>query len=304
MSLALRQHAGWPVSIAMVGISSIRTCGRKALYTRIQHTIRHANTKHLSSYPTITTSKLHLYPPTSIRSPLSQSLIRTFTTQHILLAAEQKSQQTEEQTRDEQNPRSEEEETSSNKGKSDKKAKADESPPPPPPHGDKSPWQVFTETLSKEFEASKEWNDSTKQLSDSAHGFQESESVKRARAAYSAASEAASSKTSAAFKSTGKVIGQSATWTWDTSVMKGVRKSASAAGRGIDAATKPIRETEAFKSVKDVIDDGSSSRYGGWTEKEERRRVRELRERAEIQSGKRFEKMEEDPKYLVNFICL
>ena len=78
--------------------------------------------------------------------------------------------------------------------------------------------------------------------------------------------------------------------------MKGVRKGASAAGRGLDAATKPLRETEAFKSVKDVIDDGSSSRYGGWTEKEERRKARELREQEEIKSGKRMQHMEEDPK--------
>ena len=52
--------------------------------------------------------------------------------------------------------------------------------------------------------------------------------------------------------------------------MKGVRKGANVTGEALDKATKPIRETEAYKSVKDVIDDGSSSRYGGWVEKEER----------------------------------
>jgi len=47
------------------------------------------------------------------------------------------------------------------------------------------------------------------------------------------------------------------------------------------------------------VDDGSSSRYGGWVEKEERRKQRELREleeaRATGRPGKRVEKMEEDP---------
>ena len=53
-----------------------------------------------------------------------------------------------------------------------------------------------------------------------------------------------------------------------------------------------------YKSVKDVIDDGSSSRYGGWVEKEERRKRRELRELKESEGlpGKRTEKMEEDPE--------
>jgi import inner membrane translocase subunit TIM44 len=171
---------------------------------------------------------------------------------------------------------------------------------PPPPHGDKTPWQVFTETLRTEFKASKEWNESTKALASSAHQFSESESVKRARAAYSAASGAATSTTSSALKSTGKVIGQSAAWTWDTPVVKGVRATVNATGRGIEKATRPVRETTVYKTavggVKDVIDDGSSSRYGGWVEKEERRKAREVREAKEGRMGKRVEKMEEDPK--------
>ena len=176
--------------------------------------------------------------------------------------------------------------------------------PPPPPHGDKTPWQVFTETLKSEFQASKEWSESTKALASSAHQFTENESVKRARAAYSAASGAATSTTSSALKNTGKVIGQGAAWTWDTPVVKGVRSSVSATGRGLEKATRPVRETQVFKTavggVKDVIDDGSSSRYGGWVEKEERRKQRELRELNEAggvgRPGKRVEKAEEDPK--------
>lgn len=161
--------------------------------------------------------------------------------------------------------------------KTDEASEKPQKEAPPPPHGNKSPWQVFTDTLSTEFKASKEWNDSTKQLASSAHHFSESESIRRARAAYSAASGAATSSTASALKGTGKVLGQGAAWTWDTSVVKGIRSGANAAGRGIDKATQPLRETEAFKSVKDVVDDGSSTRYGGWLEKEERRRRRELR---------------------------
>ncbi|KAL8685801.1 MAG: hypothetical protein Q9224_005666 [Gallowayella concinna] len=189
-------------------------------------------------------------------------------------------------------------------GRDRRKQDQKEDAPPPPPHGNKSPWQVFTETLQSEFKASKEWNESTKAIASSAHQFSENESVKRARAAYTAASGAATSTTTSALKSTGKVIGQSAAWTWDTPVVKGVRTGVNLTGQGIEKATRPVRETQVYKTavggVKDVIDDGSSSRYGGWLEKEERRKQKELRELKEAagtggKGRQRVEKMEEDP---------
>ncbi|KAF2761549.1 TIM44 subunit of mitochondria import inner membrane translocase [Pseudovirgaria hyperparasitica] len=180
--------------------------------------------------------------------------------------------------------------------KSDDKEKKKEEPPPPPPHGDKTPWQVFTETLRSEFKASKEWNESTKALQSGMDDFTANPNVQKARTAYTQSKDAASTATSAAFSKTGKVLGHGAAWTWDTTVIKGVRQGVNAAGRGIEKATRPVRETEAFKSVKNTLDDGSSSRYGGWTEKEERRKRRELRELNELQrtGGRRLEKMEED----------
>lgn len=194
----------------------------------------------------------------------------------------------------------EEKSEESKEGEGEEKGEGKKEEAPPPPHGDKSPWQVFTETLQSEFKASKEWNESTKALASSAHQFSENENVKRARAAYEAAQGAASSRTSTAFKSTGQAIGKSAAWTWDTSVVKGVRKGVTATGTGIEKATRPVRETEAYKTamggVKDAIDDGSSSRYGGWIEKEERRKQRQLREEMASQSGRKTEPIVEDPK--------
>ncbi|KAL1876428.1 hypothetical protein VTK73DRAFT_9294 [Phialemonium thermophilum] len=168
--------------------------------------------------------------------------------------------------------------------------------PPPPPHGDKTPWQVFLETMQSEFKQSKEWNESTKALASSAHQFTESESVRKARQAYEATSGAVSSTAAKAVKTTATVIGKGAAWTWETPVIKGVRKGANLTGEVLDKATKPIRETEAFKNVKEVIDDGSSARYGGWIDKEERRRLRELREQMEKgKGGKPGEVFQEDP---------
>lgn len=177
--------------------------------------------------------------------------------------------------------------------KSEKDGKESKEDAPPPPHGDKTPWQVFTQTLRSEFKASKEWNESTKQLSGSVQQFTESDAVRKAREA----SEAATKGTSQALKSTGRVIGQGAAWTWDTKVVQGIREGVNATGRGIEKATRPVRETKAFKDVSEAIDDGSSSRYGGWTEKEERRKRREAREAKERASGKLpSEPVVEDPK--------
>ena len=201
-----------------------------------------------------------------------------------------------EEKRDEEGKGEKGEESKEDEGEGEGKKEA----PPPPPHGDKSPWQVFAETLQSEFKASKEWNESTKALASSAHQFSENENVKRARAAYEAAHGAASTGTSSAFKGTGQAIGKSAAWTWNTSVVKGFRKGVNATGTGIEKATRPVRETEAYKTtmggVKDAIDDGSSSRYGGWIEKEERRKQRQLREEIATQSGRRTEPITEDPK--------
>lgn len=165
--------------------------------------------------------------------------------------------------------------------------------PPPPPHGDKTPWQVFMETMNTEFQASKEWNESTKQIGAAAHQFSESESVRRAREAYEKSTGAISTTTAKAVKSTAGAIGKGAAWTWETPVMKGVRKAANVTGDAVDKATKPIRETEAYRNVRNVIDDGSSSRYGGWVEKEERRKKRAMLER---QNPATNQALDEDPK--------
>ena len=212
--------------------------------------------------------------------------------------AQKESEQAKESRRASSKEESNNSEKEEDKQEREKEKEQKEEPPPPPPHGNKSPWQVFTETLQSEFQSSKEWNESTKALSHSAHQFTENESVRKAREASSRAYGAASSVTGSALKGTGKVLGKSAAWTWDSTVVKGVRSGVNATGRGIDAATRPVRETKMFKSVKDVIDDGSSSKYGGWVEKEERRKRRELRESKDSEGlpGKRVEKMEEDPK--------
>lgn len=187
------------------------------------------------------------------------------------------------------------------KGEGEGEEAKKEEKPEAPTHGNKSPLQVFMDTLSTEFKASKEWNESTKQLGGAVNDFTQNPNVQKARSAYSKAAEGATTATGAALKSTASAIGQGAAWTWDSSVVKGLRKGAGAVGDGIEKVTRPVRETEAFKNVKDVIDDGSSTRYGGWTEKEERRKRREAQELKDIASGKRRPvTLEEDPEYVLS----
>ncbi|KAF2276024.1 TIM44 subunit of mitochondria import inner membrane translocase [Westerdykella ornata] len=188
------------------------------------------------------------------------------------------------------------EEEEGEEGEQGKKKKEDL--PPPPKHGDKSPWQVFTETLKQEFQASKEWNESTKQLSAGVNDFTQNPKVQKARSTYNQVTEVASTKTAAALKTTAEAVGKGAAWTWETAPVKGVRKVANVTGSGIEYVTRPVRKSKAFQAVKETVDDGSSSRYGGWVEKEERRRRRELRELNELQrtgGRKPTEPMEEDP---------
>lgn len=272
------------------------------------------------SNPAITSPFCSIFVPSRL-----PSTNRSFTSATLLFQQQQPKEEVRDPPREEQSSQSNTEKDSSEpkseanadqEGSTDQKQedagskdrqKKKEVPPPPPPHGDKSPWQVFRETLTSEFKASKEWNESTKALASSANSFTENESVKRARQAYSSASSATTSATSSALKGTGKALGQGAAWTWDSTVVKGVRTGVNATGRGIEQATRPVRETTVYKSavggVKDVIDDGSSSRYGGWVEKEERRKQREQREAEEaarsggMPGAKPEENIEEDPKY-------
>ena len=210
--------------------------------------------------------------------------------------SEQQWARAEEAARKEEEERKAREETGEEGGaEGEKKEQAKKDPVEEPPHGAKTPWQVFTETLSKEFTASNEWNESTKQLSGSINDFTQNPNVQAARSAYSRAAEAASTTTGKVIMGSASAIGKSAAWTWDTPVVRGVRSGATALGSGVEKATRPLRETEAYKNVKDVVDDGASSqRYGGWVEKDERKRQRELREAREGRS--RPEIHDEDPE--------
>lgn len=304
-----------PASIARTPSLAGHSYGRSPAYRRLSSNVNSSTRSHVDlSAPTRTsinplTSLRSSFLPESVAAIQSRGIHATSQWRQEQAAQSQKSpkpeakpEQSASTSESEPKPESEEQGKKQTEGEDSeegkKKEEKKEDLPPPPPHGDKTPWQVFMETMQTEFKASKEWNESTKQLSDSAHQFTESESVRRAREAYEATTGAVSSTAGKVLKTAAHGVGKGAAWTWDTSVMKGVRKGANVTGEVLDKATKPIRETEAFKNVKDVIDDGSSSRYGGWLEKEERRKARELRQKKAASIHGTVEEVVEDPKYV------
>lgn len=202
------------------------------------------------------------------------------------------------------------EESTENQKKKDKKEEEEAPPPPPPPpHGDKSPFAVFYETLQSEFKKSQEWQESTKQLGATAQQFTESPAVQKAREAYGTTAEVAGKvgeKTAETLGKTASAIGKGAAWTWQTPVVKAGRAAVRVTGEGVAKVTKPVRETKVYKDIKqnveEVIDDGSSSRYGGFLERDERKKQREMREMKG--SYKRAEKHEENVKYVRTKISL
>lgn len=302
--------------------SGLRACATPRQYRRFSARSAQLTTSETATYPLSTPPR----PQPLLRSTIPSSALRLDRLAHgtarpFHVSAQSRQQQAEdkakaksetvepeakEETKDEAKEEAKEgaKDEAKEKGEKEKEQEGDgkaegkkkEDAPPPPPHGDKTPWQVFLDTMQTEFKESKEWNESTKALAASAHQVAESESVRKARQAYEATSGAVSSTASTVVKTTAGAIGKGASWTWETPVMKGVRKGANKTGEALDKATKPIRETEAYKNVKDVIDDGSSSRYGGWVDKEERKRAKELREQTARKNGEDNTVHEEDPE--------
>lgn len=159
---------------------------------------------------------------------------------------------------------------------------------------DKTPFQVFMDTFKKEWQKSDELQSNIKALQDETGRMAESAAYKKAKEALEKAQEGTSSATSATLKKASETVGKAAHTAWESPVVKTTRQAVSKTADVVDKVTEPIRETQAYKTVKDVIDDGSSMRYGGYEEKEQRRRRRIAQEQKEIEealrSGKKVHK--------------
>lgn len=149
--------------------------------------------------------------------------------------------------------------------------------PPPQPQ---SPLKVFLNTFRNEVKKSSELKDNIKALQDESGRFAENEAFKKAREAFDKAQKGTSAAGKIASK-TAHAVGDVAVKAWDSPVGKGVRTTVKVTSDAADKAFEPVRKTQVYKDVSEVIDDGSSTSYGGFLTKEQRveLRKRELEKR-------------------------
>lgn len=148
--------------------------------------------------------------------------------------------------------------------------------------GQRSPIDIFRDTFKKEWKKSQELQDNIRTLQDASGRLGESEAYKKAREAYARAQKG-STIVGKTLKKTGETMETIATKAWESDIGKNTRKAATVAAKKIDESFEPVRQTKIYKDVSEVIDDGDSSRYGGFITKEQRRLKRER----DLASGKR-----------------
>lgn len=156
----------------------------------------------------------------------------------------------------------------------------------------KSPFQTFVDVLRDELRKNQELQDNVKQLQGDVDKFQDSEAMKRARAAYERARLTSSIQenprlraAAEELKKTGVKVGDAVTEALKTmeesEVMRAISRATSAVSSTIEKSTEPIRNTAAYKTlsetVVDALDDSGSAKHAGFEEKEARRLRRQKR---------------------------
>lgn len=165
-------------------------------------------------------------------------------------------------------------------------------PTPEEGHGPaKSPFAVFAQVLKEEISKNKAWQENVKTLQGDVDKLADTQAMKRARDMYEKARitsmiqnnpriQAALTDLKSRGISASEAISKALE---DSGVIYAIRASYGWASDTALRATQPVRDTAVYKaiaaSVEDTFDDetGLASRYGGYMEKEARRRKREAR---------------------------
>ncbi|KAG0372809.1 protein translocase subunit [Mortierella sp. AD032] len=151
----------------------------------------------------------------------------------------------------------------------------------------------FVETLKEQIKKNKELQESVKKLQDESGKAGDSDALRKAKEAFERAKESAAGAGVATEKlkqtaeqlrkATGK-IGETVSETFkgaaENEFIKGSKeKTGKQFKESVDSSTKPIRDNEYFKNVKESVEtviQDTESRYGGYISKAERRRARGL----------------------------
>lgn len=137
----------------------------------------------------------------------------------------------------------------------------------------KSPIEVFFLTFKNEVKKSNELKENIKALQDETGRVAESEAFKRAKEAYDKAQKGSSAAGKMA-KKTAVAVGDVAHKAWESPVGRGVRTTVKTGAEVADKAFEPVRQTQVYKDIGNVIDDGSLTAYGGYLTKEKREQLR------------------------------
>ncbi|KAI0725341.1 mitochondria import inner membrane translocase TIM44 subunit [Fomitopsis betulina] len=156
----------------------------------------------------------------------------------------------------------------------------------------RSPFQIFVEVLRDEIRKNRELQDNVKQLQGDVDKLQDSEAMRKARAAYERARLTSSIKENPRLRAaaeelrkTGVKVGDAVSEALKTmeesEIMRAISRASNAVSNTIATTTEPLRKTEAYKALSDTIidalDDSGSAKHAGFEEKEARRKRRQAR---------------------------
>ncbi|KAK6198092.1 uncharacterized protein RJT21DRAFT_122958 [Scheffersomyces amazonensis] len=151
----------------------------------------------------------------------------------------------------------------------------------PPPQ---SPLKVFFDTFKAEVKKSNELKENIKALQDESGRVADSEAFRKAKEAYEKAQQGTSAAGKVIQKSA-EVVGDAAVKAWESPVGQGVRKTVTYTADAADKAFEPVRKTQVYKDVSNVIDDGASTAYGGFLTKEQRQALRQKEIEDKLREG-------------------
>ncbi|QRV74041.1 mitochondrial import inner membrane translocase subunit TIM44 [Ceratobasidium sp. AG-Ba] len=156
----------------------------------------------------------------------------------------------------------------------------------------KSPFQTFVDVLKEEIQKNRELQQNVKQLQGDVDKFQDSEAMKRARDMYERARLTSSIKENPKLQAAAEELRKSGVKISDavseavrsleaSGFYQGITRATAAVSSAVATSTEPIRNTEAYKAISEAVaealDDSGASRYGGYEEKEVRRKLRQKR---------------------------
>ncbi|CAE7055418.1 unnamed protein product [Rhizoctonia solani] len=184
----------------------------------------------------------------------------------------------------------------------------------------KSPFQTFVDVLKEEIQKNRELQQNVKQLQGDVDKLQDSEAMKRAKDMYERAMASLThSKLTSSIKENPRLraaadelkksgikvsdaVGEAVRSLEASGFYQGITRATAAVSSAVATSTEPIRNTEAYKAISEAVaealDDSGASRYGGYEEKEIRRKLREKRlAKAGMQGGMaRTHRIKEDPE--------